>query len=77
MTGRPEFDSRWRHDYSLAINVQVGFRALPVFYTRDTGVLPLEVKRPGSEADHSPPSSAEVKKMQRCIHSSYRSILMA
>jgi hypothetical protein len=26
-----------------------------------TGVLPLEVKRPGREADHSPPSSAEVK----------------
>jgi hypothetical protein len=25
------------------------------------GVLSLGVKRPGSEADHSPPSSAEVK----------------
>jgi hypothetical protein len=25
------------------------------------GVLTLEVKRPGHEADHSPPSSAEVK----------------
>jgi hypothetical protein len=25
------------------------------------GVLSLEVKRPGREADHSPPSSAEVK----------------
>jgi len=26
-----------------------------------TGVLSLEVKWPGREADHSPPSSAEVK----------------
>jgi hypothetical protein len=25
------------------------------------GALSLEIKRPGSEADHSPPSSAEVK----------------
>jgi hypothetical protein len=27
------------------------------------GVLPPGVKRPGSEADHSPPASAEVKKI--------------
>jgi hypothetical protein len=26
-----------------------------------TGALPMVVKRSGSEADHSPPSSAEVK----------------
>jgi len=26
-----------------------------------TGALSSEVKRPGREADHSPPSSAEVK----------------
>jgi len=26
-----------------------------------TGALSLRVKRPGCEADHSPPSSAEVK----------------
>jgi hypothetical protein len=28
-----------------------------------TGALSLEVKRPGQEADHSPPASAEFKKM--------------
>jgi hypothetical protein len=28
---------------------------------RVTGALSLELKRPGREADHSPPSSAEVK----------------
>jgi hypothetical protein len=28
---------------------------------RVPGALSLEVKRPGREADHSPPSSAEVK----------------
>jgi hypothetical protein len=30
-------------------------------YTRVQGALSLRVKRPGSEADHSPPSCAEVK----------------
>jgi hypothetical protein len=34
------------------------------------GVLSLEVKRPGREADHSPPSSAEVKKcVELYLHS--------
>jgi hypothetical protein len=28
-----------------------------------TGVFSLEIKRPGHEADHSPPVIAEVKKM--------------
>jgi hypothetical protein len=32
----------------------------------DTGGLFPEVKRPGSEADHSPPTSAEVKKTWIC-----------
>jgi hypothetical protein len=33
------------------------------------GALSLRVKRPGREADHSPPSSAEVKEfMELCIH---------
>jgi hypothetical protein len=30
-----------------------------------------EVKRPGREADHSPPISAEVKKMDLYIHSPF------
>jgi hypothetical protein len=32
------------------------------------GVLPTGVKRPGREADHSLPASAEVKKMWISIH---------
>jgi hypothetical protein len=32
-----------------------------------TGALSLRVKRPGREADHSPPSSAEVKKERSYI----------
>jgi hypothetical protein len=37
------------------------------------GVLSLEVKRPGREADYSPPSSAEVKKyVELCLHSPIR-----
>jgi hypothetical protein len=28
-----------------------------------TGVFSLEVKLPGREADHSPPTSAEIKKI--------------
>jgi hypothetical protein len=36
-----------------------------------TGALSLGVKRPGHEADHSPPSSAEVKKcMELYLHAS-------
>jgi len=34
------------------------------------GSLPLRVKRPGREADHSPPSSAEVKEwVEQYVHS--------
>jgi hypothetical protein len=32
------------------------------------GGLSLGVKRPGREADHSPPSTAEVKRMSGAIH---------
>jgi hypothetical protein len=35
-----------------------------------TGALSLRVKRPGREADHSPPSSAEVKEcVELYLHS--------
>jgi hypothetical protein len=50
----------------------VSFKPAPVFTQPPTqwvpGTLFPRVKRPGREADHSPPSSAEVKK----IHSSIR-----
>jgi hypothetical protein len=35
----------------------------PASYPMGTGALSPELKRPGREADHSPPTSAEVKKM--------------
>jgi hypothetical protein len=35
---------------------------LPSLLTTGTGALSPGVKRPGHEADHSPPTSAEVKK---------------
>jgi hypothetical protein len=37
-------------------------------YPVGTGFSSLGVKRPGRQADHSPPTSAEVKKM--CIYTS-------
>jgi hypothetical protein len=38
-----------------------------------SGVLSLRVKRPGREADHSPPSSADVKEyVELYIHSPIR-----
>jgi hypothetical protein len=41
--------------------VQSGFGAYPVSCLMGTGAPSPRVKRPGREADHSPPSSAEVK----------------
>jgi hypothetical protein len=47
--------------FSLLCNVQIGFGAHPTSYPMGTqGSLP-KVKRPRSEADHLPPSNAEVK----------------
>jgi hypothetical protein len=44
----------------------------PISYTMDTGGYFTAVKRPGREADHSRPTSAEVKKMDPYIQSSVR-----
>jgi len=40
---------------------KTGSGAYPASYPMGTGALSLGVKRPGREADHSPPSSSEVK----------------
>jgi hypothetical protein len=55
---------------SLHHRVKTGSEAHPASYSMDTrGSFP-EVKRPGCEADHSPPSSAEVKEcMELYLHS--------
>jgi hypothetical protein len=52
-----------RQEFSFLHVVQKGSWVHPTFYKRSTGVSFLEVKRPGREADQSPPTSAEVKKM--------------
>jgi hypothetical protein len=59
--GRPEFESQQGKDFSLLHNVQSGRGAHPTSYPMGTGAISLGVKPPGCGADHSPPSSAEVK----------------
>jgi hypothetical protein len=48
--------------FSLHV-VQTGSGAHPASYPMGTRGSSPGVKRPGREADHSPPASAEVKKM--------------
>jgi hypothetical protein len=49
--------------FSLLHIVQTGSRFHPTSYKMDTGGSFPGVKRQGREVDHSPPTSAEVKKM--------------
>jgi hypothetical protein len=57
-------------NFSLHHRVQNDSGAHPVSYPMGTGGSFLGVKRPGREADHSPPSSAEVKEcMELYLHS--------
>jgi hypothetical protein len=58
--GRPGFDSRQGKEFSLLYSVQTGSWTHPASYPMGTGGSLPGVKRPKSEADHSPPSSAEV-----------------
>jgi hypothetical protein len=48
---------------SLLYIVQTGSGVHPTSYPMDTGGSYPEVKRQGREADHSPPTSAEVKEL--------------
>jgi hypothetical protein len=48
-------------NFSLHHLVQNGSGAHPASYSMGTRGSSLGVKRPGREADHSPPSSAEVE----------------
>jgi hypothetical protein len=58
-----EFESRQGKKFSLLHIVQTGSGVHPTSYKMGTGGFSPEVKRQGREADHSPPTSAEVKKM--------------
>jgi hypothetical protein len=46
---------------SVLHSVHIGSEAHPVSYPLATGALSSGLKPPGREADHSPPSSVEVK----------------
>jgi hypothetical protein len=48
-------------NFSLRYRVQIGSEAHPASYPIGTRIPSLGVKRPGREADHSLPSSADVK----------------
>jgi hypothetical protein len=50
-------------EFSLLHVVQTGSGVHPTSYTMGTMSSFPGVKRPGPEVDHSPPTSAEVKKM--------------
>jgi hypothetical protein len=60
-------------DRRVGVRVSVGSRIFsspcrssgvhPASYPMETAGLSPEVKRPGRQADHSPPANAEVKKM--------------
>jgi hypothetical protein len=62
-TERSGFESRKGQEFSLLHVVQTGSGFHPTSYTMGPGGSFSGVKRPGREADHSPPTSAEVKKM--------------
>jgi hypothetical protein len=56
------FQSRQNQQFSLLHVVQTDSGVHQASYPMDMGGGSPGIKRPGREADHSPPSSAEVKK---------------
>jgi hypothetical protein len=61
--GRPRGLSSSSARVKNFLTVQTDSGVHPTSYTMATGALSPEVKRPGLEADHSPPASVEVKKI--------------
>jgi hypothetical protein len=56
-----EFESRQGQEFSLLHVVQTGSEVHTASYPMGTGALFPGEKRLGREADHSPPTSAEIK----------------
>jgi hypothetical protein len=56
-----EFESRWGQELSLPHVIQTGFGAHSTSHPMGTGGSFLGVKRPGREADRSPPANTENK----------------
>jgi hypothetical protein len=63
MTEGSEFEPWYGQEIYLLNVVQTGSVAQPASYPMGTGALSSAVQRPRHEADHSTPTSAEVKKM--------------
>jgi hypothetical protein len=49
-------------DFSCSLSVQTNSEAHPASYALSNGSFPGGKTRPGHDAEHSPPSSAEIKK---------------
>jgi hypothetical protein len=62
-TGQPGFHCQHEQGryFSLCHRVQTGSGAHSASYPMGTAALSPGIKRPGREAEYSPPSSAEVK----------------
>jgi hypothetical protein len=77
-TGRPGFNSRQELRIFLFFTAGCPYRlvAHPTSYPMNTGVISQGLKRPRREADHSPPSSAEVKNAWSCT-STHQYVFMA
>jgi hypothetical protein len=62
MTEGSKFQSWYGQEFSFSTSSRPNLRPtqLPILWM--SGALSQEVKQPGSEADHSPPTSSEVKK---------------
>jgi hypothetical protein len=58
-----DFESRWGKEFSLLQVVQTTSEAHPASYLMGNRGFPPGVKRTGREADQSPPTIAEVKKI--------------
>jgi hypothetical protein len=56
------------YDFSLLHSVQTDSEAHPASCPMGTGDLSPGVKRQWREADHSPPSSAEVRNVEVYLH---------
>jgi hypothetical protein len=67
-----ELESRKVKEFSLFNVVQTGPGDHPASYPMCTGDSLPGVKMPGREAAHSPPTSAEVKKMWICTSTPWR-----
>jgi hypothetical protein len=66
-TEESEFESRWGQEFSLLQIFQTGSEVHRTTCPMGTP----GVKRPGHEADHSPPTCAEVINVDLYVHSPY------